>query len=137
MNEETKIIRDDVYEEIAATFQCVEVLELDKALKDCGIESKELRRKICDRYFFAIGNFHDQYWFEAEGKKFHPMLCFSETFLDTDTDETKLGTVYAKSQYFEFHEYSGGAVDIHFDEEQNDNPIEFGIVDTDETFSTK
>jgi len=133
MSEETKIVRDDIYEEIAATFQWVEVFELDEALKDCGIEDKALRRKIAERYFFAIGNFHDQYWFKANGKKYYPMLCFSENFLDTTTDVTKLGTVYAKSDYFEFHQSSGGTADIYFDENQPKESIDYGIVDIDES----
>ena len=137
MNTETKIVRDDAYEEIAATFQSVEVFELDEALKDCGIENKELRQKICDRYFFAIGNFHDQYWFKFDDKKIYPMLCFSETFLDTITDETKLGDVYAKSDYFEFHTSSGGTVDEHFDENSELSLVEFGCVGSDKVFTTK
>jgi hypothetical protein len=137
MTEETKITRDNSYEEIAATFQSVEVFELDEALKDCGIEDIELRKKICERYFFAIGNFHDQYWFKIQDKKFYPTLCFSETFLDTITDETKLGTIYAKSDCFEFHSYSGGTVDEHFDENSELPQVEIGIVGTDKVFTTK
>lgn len=137
MNEETKLIRDDAYEEIAATFQTIEVFELDETLKECGIDDKELRQKICHRYFFGIGNFHDQYWFKVEDKTFHPLLCFSETFLDTNVDETKLGNVYVKSDYFEFHSYSGGTVDEHFDENSELPATEFGCVGTDDIYRIK
>lgn len=137
MAENTKVTRDDIYEDIASTFQCIEVFELDEALKDCGIEDKELRKKICSRYFFGIGNFHDQYWFKVEDKKFHPLLCFSETFLDTNTDETKLGNVYSKSKSFEFHWYSSSAVDDHYDENSELPPVEFGDVGSDKAFFTK
>lgn len=137
MTEETKIVKEDIYEEIATAFQSVEVFELDEALKDCGIENEELRRKICDRYFFAIGNFHDQYWFKAKNKRFYPMLCFSETFLDTDTNENELGAIYVKSDYFELHANSGGTVDEHFDENLQPSAVEFGNVGMDKTFTTK
>jgi hypothetical protein len=42
-------------------------------------------------------------------------LCFTEQFLNVDTEPGKLGTVYAPSQFFAFHEYAHGSVWAFYD----------------------
>jgi hypothetical protein len=124
--------RDDAYEEIAACYQGVLVMELDEALRDSGIEDEATRRRVCARLLFGLGNFHDQYWFRAGGRRMHPLLCFSEAFLDTDTPLSGLGTVYAPSPSFAFHEYADGAVTWYFEDRDADgDEPEIGLVGDD------
>ena len=117
---ETRLIRDDAYEEMAATYQCIQIDELNNALKDNGIEDVAVRRKICERFLFAMGNFHDQYWFETEGKRVHPLLCFSSQFLNVDSDVNAIGDVYTPSELFAFHEYAFGNNVYYFEEHNED-----------------
>lgn len=124
--------RDDVYEEIAMAFQCVQVTELNKALEASGITDVKLRKRICARFSSGMGNFLDQYWLKANGKRYYPLLCFTEKFLNTDTELTEVGTVYAPSASFAFHEYSGGDVEWYFSNAREDEPIEVGVVGQEE-----
>ena len=125
------LVRDDDYEEIAMTFQRVLVMEVDDALRSAGIKDVEKRKAVCEHVSFGFGNFLDQYWFRVNGKQYYPLLCFSETFLNTDTDVNDLGTVYAPSPSFAYHEYSGGDVEAHF-AKKPDDPLEVGLVGDDE-----
>ena len=110
------LIRDDDYEEMAATFQCIQIKELNDVLKRHGIVDAKQREEICADYLFSIGEFLDQQWFECEGKRLHPMLCFSETFLNTDTNPEDLGDLYLCSDMFSYHEYAHGNISYFFEE---------------------
>ena len=88
-------IRHDDYEEMAATFQCLQIKILNEVLKRHGIDEAKQRQEICGDYIFAVGEFLDQHWFENEGRRLHPLLCFSEKFLNSDTDPTDLGDVFS------------------------------------------
>ena len=83
---------------------------LDEALTVHGISDPAVRRKVCETFVFNLGNLHDQCWLMAEGKPHFPLLCFSTRFLDLDTPVEELGTVYAPSGMFAFHEYASGSV---------------------------
>ncbi|MDP6467770.1 MAG: hypothetical protein QF918_08520 [Pirellulaceae bacterium] len=116
---ETLSVTRDGYEKFALAFQVVQIADLNETLKENGITDKELRREICARHLFGIGNFLDQYWFEAEGNKVYPMLSFSERFIDIDTDLSTSGTHYIKDGCA-FHESAFGNVDYFFDELDED-----------------
>lgn len=129
MTNTLRVVRDDVYEEIAMTFQRVQVAELNEALKSSGVSDSTLRKQICSRFSFALGNFFDQYWFEVDGHKYYPLMCFSERFLNTDTPIDELGTVYAPSILFAYHEMAGGDADWYFDDQNEaEDAITMGVV---------
>lgn len=94
---------DELYWELASAFAEVQIMELNEALKDCGIDDAGQRQNICSRFAFGMGNFLDQYWMEVDGKKHYPMVCFSETFLDTDTTLDSIAPLQIRSEDFEFH----------------------------------
>ncbi len=112
----TKLVRDDVYEELAAAYQCILINILNDVLKEQGITAQAKRRKICESLAFSLGNFNDQCGFRTNEKKVYPLLCFSETFLNLDTEVGKLGKVFAPSDSFAFHEYATGDIACFFDE---------------------
>lgn len=104
MTDSIVVQRDsDRYWELASAFIEVQIMELNDALKEYGIEDAGLRQSICSRFAFGMGNFVDQYWLEVEGTKYYPLVCFSEQFLDTDVPIESLGTVQIRSTDFEFH----------------------------------
>jgi len=112
MAEATRIVRDDAYEEMGESYQCVQVAALDAALQEHGIADQAVRQQVCESFMFGMGNFHDQGWLKpsAEAEPVYPVLCFSKHFLNTDTPVGELGTVYAPSEMFAFHEYAFGCV---------------------------
>jgi hypothetical protein len=79
-------IASDRQEEIAFTYQCIEVSRLDRVLRDNGVESEQVRRKICETYFFQHGIFLDQCWFLDDGVRYNPSLCFIEQSPETRKD---------------------------------------------------
>ena len=130
---ETTLVRDDAYEEMGSAYQCIQIDNLNQALKDHGISDKAMRHKICEQFVFAMGNFHDQYWFEADGRRVHPLLCFSTEFLNVDTDVNQLGDVYAPSDMYAFHEYAFGNNSWYFDDHNEDvSEISLGVFDDDD-----
>src|SRR5437762_3120944 len=110
MAEATRLVRDDVYEEIGSSYQCLQVATLDAAMQENGITDAAVRQKVCETFLFAMGNLHDQGWLKssADAKPMYPLLCFSKRFLNTDTPVGELGDVYAPSEMFAFHEYALG-----------------------------
>jgi len=114
MGETTRLVRDDAYEEMGASYQCFLVQALDEALRENGVSDASVRQKVCESFLFGLGNFHDQYWFKAADERVFPLLCFSKTFLNLDTPVEELGVVYAPFPSFAYHEYAQGAVEGHF-----------------------
>ncbi|MBS1797582.1 MAG: hypothetical protein JSS81_27410 [Acidobacteria bacterium] len=114
MSKEIEIVRVEAYEEIAMEFQAVQALELDEALQDCGIDDIELRKKICRRFAFGMGNFLDQYFFKVNGKPFYPVLCFSEGFIHEESDGVP-EKLHLPTAEYEFHSSADGCVESYFD----------------------
>ena len=112
MAKAARLVRDDAYEEMGSAYQCVLIAILDAALREHGVRSAATRRKVADSFLFALGEFHDSGWLRpADGAApVYPLLCFTERFLNVDTPTAVLGTVYAPSAYFAFHEYAQSCV---------------------------
>jgi hypothetical protein len=117
MAKAAQLVRDDSYEEMGAAHQCILIAALDSALREHGVKSAATRRKISESFVFALGEFHDTGWFQPtiDARPVYPVLCFSKRFLNVDTDPAKLGTVYAPSQRFAFHEYAHSNVAAFYD----------------------
>ena len=121
MADPTRLVRDDAYEEMGSSYQCLQVATLDEALKEHGITDTAVRQKVCETFLFAMGNFHDQGWLKpsADAERVYPLLCFSKRFLNTDTPAGELGDVYAPSEMFAFHEYAIGNAALLYEGDQN------------------
>ena len=121
MAETTRLVRDDDYEDMGSSYQCLQVATLDAAMQRHGIADAGVRRKVCEAFLFAMGNFHDQGWLKpsADAEPVYPLLCFSKRFLNTDTQAGELGEVYAPSEMFAFHEYAFGNAALLYDGDSN------------------
>jgi hypothetical protein len=117
----TRLVRDDAYEELGSTYQCLQVCKLDAALQEHGITDAAVRRNVCESFLFAMGNFHDQGWLKtsADAEPVYPLLCFSKRFLNTDTPVQELGEVFAPSEMFAFHEYAFGNAGLLYEGDPN------------------
>jgi hypothetical protein len=111
-----EIINKSSYEELAATYQCLEIARLNEVLKKNGIDGKELREKICGEFIFNSGNFIDSGFFVAEGIKVHPEICFSERSFNEDEGLGEIEKLHIASDYFAFHEYAFGDIGWYFEE---------------------
>lgn len=134
MTAQTRLVRDDVYEDMGASYQCVQIATLDAALQDHGVMDADLRRKVCESFAYSMGNFHDQGWFKTtpDGPPLFPLLCFTERFLDSDTSIEEIGAVYVPSQQFSYFEYAGGNVELVHDGDPNGQIVTGGLRDLDD-----
>jgi hypothetical protein len=124
-----QIVRDERYWDMARAFVRVWMVEMNDALKECGVEDTELRKEICGRAVFEMGNFLDQYWFDVNGDKYYPLLCFTRQFLDFDTDLEEVGEIFAPFEV-EYHSFAYDIADWYFDEQQeNDESARMGYLD--------
>jgi hypothetical protein len=121
MAETTRLVRDDAYEEMGSSYQCLQVSTLDAALQEHGIADVAVRQKICESFLFEMGNFHDQGWLKsgAGADRVYPLLCFSKRFLNSDTPIAELGDVFAPSEMFAFHEYAFGNAGLLYEGDPN------------------
>lgn len=128
MAEATRLVRNVAYEEMASSYQCLQVATLDAAMQEQGITDPAVRQKVCKTFLFAMGNFHDQYWLKpsTDAERVYPLLCFSKRFLNTDTPIDELGDVYAPSEMFAFHEYAFGSAALLYEGDSNAK-VETGI----------
>lgn len=117
MNDATEIVVDDAYEEIAATYQCLEIERLNDVLLRNGISDKEVRKAICGEYQASVGALRDQFWFDVGGTKVHPVVVFSTKFTGDSAEPKALGKIYWKTPAFAFTEYAYGDATHFFDEQ--------------------
>lgn len=126
-NQATELATDDSYEEIAASYQCLIINQLNEVLVENGIADRELRRQICQSFAFHQGVFDDQFWFEAHGKRWYPLQAFTQVNPNPVINPQELGRVQLRSDLFEFHEYAHGAAAWYFDDHNEDaSEIEIG-----------
>ena len=110
MAETVKVEQDEQrYWELGTAFTQVFVMELNDALKQGSVDDAEKRQQICSRVAFGMGNFLDQYWMEVEGRKYYPLLCFAEQFLDIGVAAEEVEPLHLPAKEFEFH---GAADDV-------------------------
>jgi hypothetical protein len=117
------------HDQLIATYQTLELARLNDVLTKCGIDQVEIRRRICEQYFFESGYFLDSCWFGEIGMRVRPGICFTELgaagqavalIVQPDNSETNL------------HEYAHGAGAWLFDDHIEDaSEIETGdLTDT-------
>ena len=124
-----KIIKENTYEEIDATYQCLEIARLNEVLKQNGIEDVKLREKICGEFIFNSGNFVDSGYYISEGIKVYPEICFSERSYNEDEGLGEVKELHIPSDYFAFHEHAFGNLGWYFEEHNESiDEIETGIL---------
>jgi hypothetical protein len=109
-------VEDSDYEPMGLAYQQIELDRLNETLKKHNI-SVDLRRAICDDYFFEDGYFRDACSFRVSGKRVFPTLCFAERHVNRPgiLDIIRL---YVPNQGYSFHEYHD--VTSYFDEKNED-----------------
>ena len=124
-----KLVVDDRYEEVAIQFLRVMAMELDVALKAAGITDAKKRRKVVDTFCFGMGNFFDQYWFEAEGTRYFPVVCYAEEHLQEGPKTLGM------PQWFDYHDYALGGFDDVTNKGKGPYDVRVGLVGDEEPIS--
>lgn len=112
------IVEGDDHDVLTATFQSLEVARLNHILKECGLADRDLRRSICEAYFFSSGYFMDSGWFEERERRVRPNVYFESIDAGNQTSQQvflpnpEVGTMW--------HEYAHGAVAWLFDDKNED-----------------
>jgi hypothetical protein len=127
VSDSIELVRDEEYEQFAMAYQCVLIAMLRRALKRSRLEPEKVEQAV-GRFMFELGNFHDQGCLKAKGARLYPLLCFSRTFLNVDTQVGAIGKLNAPSPGFAFHEHAIGIVKSYF-EGNKDLQVETGTFD--------
>jgi hypothetical protein len=113
-----KYVPGDLHDPCVASYQTLELARLNEVLAENGIADQELRRAICEQYFFHAGQFLDMGWFEEKERNFHPVICFEEVKPD---GKSKGETLVPDPQFgTAFHEYAHGAAAWLYDDHAED-----------------
>jgi len=129
MSKRTQLVGDDSYEDLASAYQVVLVSMLDQALRESGITPKRKRRKICERFLYAHGAFHDQHWLRSGGKTVYPLLGFAEAFPDVGSSPQPWGRILVdKGKSFSFDEYVWSVLRCYFEPDETVPQVEAGLV---------
>lgn len=118
------------YEDFAETYQLLEIARLNEVLQRHGIADVEIRKAICADMAWRNGEFLDFSWFEENGQKVCPTLCFLQR---DESDQTKVGeynpTLLVPTSLFAFHEQASDNTSWYFDERQADvSEIKMGVI---------
>ena len=113
-----EIVEGEMHDPLTATYQTLELARLNEALKECGITDAELRRSICETYFFQAGYFLDGCWFAEDGVRYRPGVHFAEI----DDQNERNGRVHFPDPQIGtmFHEYAHGAAAWLYDDHAED-----------------
>jgi len=128
--ETATVARDvEIYFTLMNAFLTVQVSKLNACLIDGGIADPELRERICAEFGLAVGDFFDSGWMEVQGKKYYPLLMFSEKFLTSAKSLLDLGVIQASPKTDEFHPLAVDAATQFFREFQENLNVKTGVVD--------
>jgi hypothetical protein len=119
------VVEGDLHDPLCATYQTLEVARLNSVLIQLGVDEEDLRRRICETYFFDSGYFLDSCYLLEHGRKFQPGVHFSE--LDEKNEKTGVVLMPDPAIGTMFHEYAHGAAAWLFDDHAQDaSEIETG-----------
>ena len=113
-----EFVESDLHDSLVATYQTLEVARLNEVLKENGVNDTELRRTLCESYFFSSGYFLDSCWFADLGYRVRPKVVF-EVFDEAgkSIEKTLLPNPETGTAW---HEYAHGAAAWLFDDHAED-----------------
>jgi len=114
-----KLVIGDHYEEMASTFQCLEVGRLNEIMKRNGIDDRKVRRAICEEYLFESSIFLEAGWLKAGDRIVSPELCFVTRSVERK-GSASVRELHVVSPSFLFHEYAFGNAGWYFDDHNED-----------------
>ena len=122
-----KLVVSGDYEDAAWTFFHVVAMGLDATLQEAKVKDVKLRRRIVDNFMFEFAEFMDEQWLQdSDGKRYFPILCFSEQH--PDDDPKTVG--YAPNQAY--HESMPGLFDEVTNKGKGPYNVKIGYVGDDE-----
>ena len=117
------------YDDLATTYQVVQIALLNSILKSNGIADKRKRRKICEDYLFSEGVILDEGAFQTKqrGKWYAPVPAFAHAPGNPDDGFRRARKLQTLTNDFAgFHEYALGNVSYFFDDCKETTPFDWG-----------
>lgn len=108
--ERPSLERIDDYEAMASTWQVIQIMELNTALRQCGISDAKKRRRICEVYFEQLSDIADRCAFKFRNQYVYPMLCFSPDYLYEENELEDISKLFVRSKGWYGHEQFGGNI---------------------------
>lgn len=128
--ENATIVREtETYFHLTNAFLEVQAATLNDTLKECGMRDAKKRQEICEVFGLAMGEIYDYHWLCSKGKKYYPLLMFSEKFLTSENKLSDIGKIQGSPKTDEFHPLGVDAATVYFeDKNQKLGLKEYGIV---------
>lgn len=126
-----KLVSTDTYDSIAGTFQHLDADRLNRILKEHGIKKKDVRQAICESYAFESGVFYDQGWFEVDGKRYYPSICFAERQPQTDDGFGAVTALHWTDGGYPYEEMAMGIAAELFEELKEKSDVKWSPHDSD------
>lgn len=130
--EPVDIRRDtETYCNLMNAYLMAQIAELDATLQQNGIEDQGIRKSICAQFGMSMGQVFDLGWIGVDGERFHPLLMFSEKYLDdAATPIGEVGPLEGPTREDDFHAMAVEAVSTFYDDLQGDlSRVAYGTLD--------
>jgi hypothetical protein len=105
---------NDDYFQLMNHYLLVQAWALNNTLKDCGVGDPQQRERICAQFGLSMGQLFDSEWLRVNGKRYFPLLIFSEKFLTPRRSLDQIGYVLGPDKIDEFHPLAVDAATVLF-----------------------
>jgi hypothetical protein len=113
--EQAVVVRNhNDYFHLMNQYLLVQAWALNNVLKGCGISSASQRKEICAQFGLSMGELFDSEWLRVNGKRYFPLLIFSERFLTHRRTIDQLGALLGPNKLDEFHPLAVDAATVLF-----------------------
>jgi hypothetical protein len=129
-HETTIVERDnDDYFQLMNQYLLVQAWALNNTLIACGVQDREQRERICAQFGLSMGQLFDSEWLRVNGRRYFPLLMFSEKFLTPQRSLDQLGKILGPDKLDEFHPLAVDAATMLFRQNESINDESVGVVD--------
>ena len=113
---ELKVETDEAYDLAAKGMVRSLLLLLRESLHESKVSPRK-QRQICESFCVALCDHLDQGWFRIDGQPFYPLLAFTRSFLNIDTELKEVEPVlFLDKGNLSFFEMFAQEADLLFDE---------------------
>ena len=130
--EPVDIRRDtEKYCSLMNAYLLAQIAELDATLQQNGIDDVGIRKSICAQFGMSMGQVFDMGWIGVDNERFHPLLMFSEKYLDdAATPMGAVGPLEGPTREDDFHAMAVDAVTTFYDDLGGDlSRVPYGALD--------
>lgn len=107
----------EVLDEVGMSYMALVIDRLNAALVKGGVKTARARKEICENFLFGLSYQLDAGWFEQDGSRYFPKVCFLERAkAKAGQNLGKVKVIHVPNEASSWHEYAMGVVAQYFEE---------------------